>query len=135
VHRLLPADCQTYNTYDCEAVMGDKHVPEDTATAQRDAPPSPILTGQILLVAIAIGIGTGSWRWGIGSLLGLAVALVIKPAAILLIMLLSLGWGIVGYEVGTSFDSAGARYILASVGFIVGLFVNSCGLAPFQEDL
>lgn len=111
--------------------MDDKQIREDIKDTRSDeTPPCPrALIGQILIVAVIIGIATESWQWAVGSLLILLIALMIRLTALILVLLLSLCWALIGYEVGRSFfDPPYARFILTGVCFLVAFGVNRSDL-------
>lgn len=89
---------------------------------------SNILFGEIFIVSIVVGITMQSWWWFGGILLGLIIMLFIRPLAMVLMILLSACWGLIGYGIGSIFNSTGAMIILALIGFLAGLGVHLSGL-------
>lgn len=82
---------------------------------------SGILMGEVLIISICLGLYTQSW-WIFGiALIGLLVSLYIPYIAIPLIIALSLGWGVIGYGIGSLFSSTGASVVLGIIGVLSGL--------------
>lgn len=92
-----------------------------------------ILAGEIAIVAIAAGFYFHSWYIGGSLFLGLMIAMFIKPLAILIILALSICWGLVGYFIGVFFESTGAMVVLSILGFLMGLGANLSALEWVQD--
>ena len=84
-----------------------------------------IVLPEIVILSIIIGILFHSWLlFG----LTLAVSIVIynnHKLAWILIILLSLVWGIIGYGVGSIFGSESGEIVLGIIGFLLGLGVHA----------
>jgi hypothetical protein len=93
---------------------------------------SRILTGEIFLIAAGLGFYMSSWYVFGGVLIGLMIALFIPYISILLMLLLSISWGVIGYWLG-QFFSVEASYVLAGLGFIMGLGVHFAALEWSQD--
>ncbi|MCM3699249.1 hypothetical protein [Paenibacillus macerans] len=73
------------------------------------------LFSEILVIAIISGIYFSSWWVFGGVLLGAIILMQIKPVRYLLLVLLSLGCGAVGWIIGQWFDSLGASVVIAII--------------------
>jgi hypothetical protein len=62
------------------------------------------------------------------------IILLIKPLAILLCILLSIGWAIIGYTIGMFFDSSGASIVLGIIGLLAGCGIHFSAL-QWANDL
>jgi len=49
-------------------------------------------------------------------------------------IVLSIGWGIIGYAIGVAFDSIGAMVVLSILGFLVGAGLHFSAL-EWTEDI
>lgn len=95
---------------------------------------STILFSQITLLSIGLGIYFKSWWVFGGTILGFLIGLNIKPLAVIICILLSVGWGLVGYGIGLLFESNPASIVLAIIGLLSGLGTNFSGL-QWVEDI
>ncbi len=105
-------------------MIGYKQVRKGITNAEFNEDNSNIMFDEFAIIAVIIGLMTRSWWWGGGSFLGMIIALFLKPLAIVLVILLSLGWSAVGYVIGAMFGSTGAMVVLAIIGFIAGIGVH-----------
>lgn len=71
------------------------------------------LFGEIFIISIVLGIYYSSWWIFGGTILGSIVALRIKPLRIVILVLLSLACGLVGWLIGQWFDSFAACVVLS----------------------
>jgi hypothetical protein len=95
---------------------------------------SNMLFGEIFLVSIVCGFYWSSW-WVFGLIsIGLVISLMIKPLAIILAILLSIGWAIIGYGIGVFFDSSSGSIVLAILGLLAGLGAHISALT-WVEDI
>ena len=80
-----------------------------------------VLYGEIAIIAIGVGIGSQSW-WIFGAtVLGLFITLAIPALTIALAILLSIGWGLIGYNIGNAFsDGMAAPLVLGAIGLLCG---------------
>ena len=101
--------------------------------AQFNEDNSNILFFEIMILAAIAGIATESWWVFGGTFLGLTASLFIKPLAIVIIVLLSLAWGLAGYGIGTLFETIEASIVLAILGFVIGLGVHLSALEWAQD--
>lgn len=97
-----------------------KNVREGVTKAKFNKENSKVLFGEIFLISVGVGFYYKSWWAFGGTLLGLIIASFIKPIAILLMILLALGWGLVGYFIGAFFNSLPASVVLGIVGLLAG---------------
>lgn len=95
---------------------------------------SNILFSQITIVSIGLGIYYSSWWVFGGAILGFIICLNIKTLSVILAILLSLGWALIGYFIGIFFESNPASIVLAIIGFLSGLGANFSGL-QWVEDI
>ncbi|GIO84593.1 hypothetical protein J25TS5_15250 [Paenibacillus faecis] len=73
------------------------------------------LFSEILIIAVISGIYFSSWWVFGGVLLGASILMVIKPIRYFLLVVLSLGCGVVGWIIGQWFDSLGASVVIAII--------------------
>ena len=114
--------------------MEHQNVRKGITNANFNEENSNVLFGEIAIISILVGVGTQSWWWGGGVFLGLIISLFIKPLAIVLMLLLSICWGVVGYGIGGLFDSNGAMVVLAILGFLIGAGIHFSAL-EWAEDI
>jgi hypothetical protein len=114
--------------------MSHQDVRKGMTNANFNEENSNILFGEIAIIAIGIGLITQSWWWGGGIFIGFIIALFIKPIAIFLMIVLSIGWGVVGYAIGAAFDSTGAMIVLSILGFLAGAGLHFSAL-EWAEDI
>ena len=89
---------------------------------------SGFLFGEIFFLAFFVGLYFHSWIMFGVVFLGLIVVLFIKPLANALIVVFSIGWGALGWAIGTIFDSIGASITLAVLAFLCSLGGNLAAL-------
>lgn len=94
---------------------------------------SNIFLGEIVVIAIAVGLWAHSWWAFGGALLGLFLALRVPVLALILVVLLSAGWGFIGWAIGTMFANLGAQVVLATLAFVAGLGAHLSGLEWVQD--
>ncbi len=94
--------------------MDYKQVRKGITNAEFNEDKSNILFFEFVVIAVVVGLITRSWWWGGGLFLGLSTAIFIKPLAIVLVAVLSIGWGAIGYGIGSLFESTGAAVVLVS---------------------
>jgi hypothetical protein len=95
---------------------------------------SKILYAEITFIAIIMGMEKQSWWWFGGIFFGLSIALSIRTLAVIIILLLSAGWGTFGYSIGSLFESSGANFVLGALGFFCGLGIHLSAL-EWTEDI
>lgn len=88
---------------------------------------SGILIGEIFIIAVVIGLTKQSWWYFGGILLGLSILLGIPFLGALLCILLSIAWGIIGFFIGSLFDSNAASWVIGILAFIAGLSIHFSG--------
>ncbi|MGD9472801.1 MAG: hypothetical protein AB7G24_07205 [Novosphingobium sp.] len=113
--------------------MDHNHVRKGVTNASFNEDNSEILFGQVALLSVACGVYYSSWWVGGGVLFALFIALAIEPLSYLIVFLLSVGWGVAGYLLGVTINASGAPYVLAAIGFLMGLGVNMSGLQWAQD--
>ncbi|GAA0715547.1 hypothetical protein GCM10008904_32540 [Paraclostridium ghonii] len=92
------------------------------------------LSLQIIIVAIALGLWAHSW-WIFGIvLIGMFFSLRNKKISRVIVITLSLCWGLVGMLIGAAFDSFAAVVVLGILAFLVGLGINISGLQWFTDS-
>ncbi|MBT3725889.1 MAG: hypothetical protein HOM14_00315 [Gammaproteobacteria bacterium] len=94
---------------------------------------SGIIYSEIIFIAIGVGLVMKSWWWGGGLLFGLIFALAFRPLALLIVFLLSVGWGVIGGGIGYLFDSDGAMFVLGTIGFMTGLGAHLSALEWIED--
>ena len=98
-----------------------------------------ILFVEIVLISITVGAMSPSWMgspwsWGIfwsvagAVFVALIVAMNIRPLAWLLIILISLMWGGIGFSIGNMFESLATSIALGTIGFLIGLAIHLSAL-------
>lgn len=90
---------------------------------------SGFLFGEVFFIAFFSGLYCQSWIVFGLVFLGLLIMLFIKPLANVLILIFSAAIGVLGFLLGTLFDSIGASITLAVLAF---LFSWGCNLAAIQ---
>jgi hypothetical protein len=79
---------------------------------------SGFLFSELSVLSIACGLYWHSW-WVFGIVyFGFIVCLIVQKLATILCILLSIVWGIIGYFIGTLFDSLGASVVLSIIGLL-----------------
>ena len=94
-----------------------------------------ILTVEITIVAIVVGLHYQSWWVGGGIFIGAIVLPAIsKWLGIILSLVLSIVWGLIGFAIGSLFENVGAEVICAAIAFLSGLGVH-LGAMQHGQDL
>ena len=101
--------------------MSSNDVRKGMTNAQFNEKQSGILMTEIFIIAVVCGLYFTSWWVFGGVLLGLIIGLFIPQVAIPFIILLSVGWGAVGYGIGSMFGSTGASIVLGVIGLLAGV--------------
>jgi hypothetical protein len=91
-----------------------------------------VLIFEILVIAIAAGCWERSWWWFGGTFVGLMIVVQIRPLAILLAILLSVGWAAIGYGLGMLF-SPNASVVLGILALLSGLGAHLSGIQWAQD--
>ncbi|WP_217511854.1 hypothetical protein [Vibrio metschnikovii] len=108
--------------------MSHNEVRKGVTNAKFNEEQSGILFGEMTIISIVIGLYAQSW-WIFGiTLAGLIIALFIPIIAIPLMVVLSIGWGIIGYGIGALFGSTGASVVIGIIGFVAGIGVHFSAL-------
>jgi hypothetical protein len=113
--------------------MSENDVRKGIVNARFNKENSGILALEIVVIAIVAGLVMQSWWWAGGIFFGLFIALLIKPLACFLMILLSLCWGGAGFTLGYLIGSTGAMVVLSLLGFCVGLGAHFSALQYFQD--
>ena len=85
--------------------MSSNDVRKGMTNAQFNEKQSGILMTEIFIIAVVCGLYFTSW-WVFGGVL---------------LVLLSVGWGAVGYGIGSMFGSTGASIVLGVIGLLAGV--------------
>ncbi|WP_447868307.1 hypothetical protein [Rahnella aceris] len=94
---------------------------------------SGVLLAEIFIISAVCGfVGSSWWAFG-GSLILLFIILSVKVLSQIFMVVLSLGWGLVGYGIGSVFGSVGAMVVLSVIGFICGLGLHLSGLQWLKD--
>lgn len=92
-----------------------------------------IIPFEVLFISGAVGITSESWWAFGGTMLAFLVILSIRQLAWIFIVIMSLGWGTLGYELGKSFSHGmGAPIVVGGVFFLVSLGSHASGLEDFD---
>ena len=113
--------------------MSENDVRKGIVNARFNEENSGVLALEIVMISIVSGLVMQSWWWAGGMFFGLFIALLIKPLAYFLMILLSLFWGGVGFILGCLIGSTGAMVVLSLLGLVVGLGTHFSALQYFQD--
>lgn len=109
--------------------MNDKDVRKGMTQAKFNEEAGTLLYVQVVIISIGAGLLTGSWFVFLFALIGLIAALLNKKTAVLCVIAFSIGWGVIGWNIGSFFfGSAGASIVLSIIGFVAGLGSNFAGM-------
>ena len=108
--------------------MNHQDVRKGITNARFNEKNSGILFTEISIVSIAIGFSTSSWILFGVSLLGLILILQIKTLALILCIIFSIMWAVIGYYVGEMISGTNAAIVLAIIGLLAGLGANISAL-------
>jgi hypothetical protein len=94
---------------------------------------SDFLASELMILSIICGVFWQSW-WVFGAVLfELIICLQIKKLALILCFVLSILWAVVGYFIGTFFDSLGASVVLALLSLAASLSAHFSALQWFED--
>jgi len=113
--------------------MQQKDIRQAITQAENNETNSTILFTEIILISIGYGLAEKSWYIFGGVFLGLIFILQIKVLSYLLLILLSIVWGAIGYGLGTIFGSTEAMVVLSILGFLLGLGVHFSALEGYED--
>jgi len=92
-----------------------------------------ILFWEIVILAILAGLLASSW-WVFGAMfVGLIAALYVQKLAVILMLAFSLVWGLIGFGVGSLFDSTAASVVLSVIAFLSGFGIHMSALQWTQD--
>ena len=94
---------------------------------------SGIIYGEIFVIVLAIGLKTESWWWGGGIFFLLIILINIKKFVYIFSIVFSIFWGMVGYAIGSLFESMGAMVVLAILGFMISLGTHLSGIEEMED--
>lgn len=104
--------------------MSYEDVRKGVTNAKFNEENSNILFGEITILSIFLGVFFKSW-WIFGLVfLGCIIALRFERIALFMCIGFSIVWGVIGYGIGTLFDSIGASVVLGIIGLLSGLGAN-----------
>jgi|SRR5690606_7718636 len=89
---------------------------------------SSFLFSEILIISIISGLYWDSWLIFGSLLFSLIIFLTIKPLAIILCIFLSLSWAIIGFFIGSFFNSTSASIVMSLIGFFASLGIHLSAL-------
>lgn len=94
-----------------------------------------MVVAEFFLVAFVVGIMTKTWLGFLGTFVGLFALYRFTRLSALLVLALSLYWGLLGFHLGAALGGVAAGAMLAIAGFVVGLGVHRGGVfaAPLQQ--
>ncbi|KFN07239.1 MULTISPECIES: hypothetical protein [Paenibacillus] len=108
-------------------MKGEVQVRRGVTQAKFNDTASNWLYGEIFVISVAIIIFTGSWvLFGI-SLIGMIVLTVIRRLAVVLMVLLSLFWAIIGGVIGLHLGGIAAAIVIGVIALLVtgGLHIRA----------
>lgn len=94
---------------------------------------SGVIFAEIFIIALAIGLNTESWWLGGGVLFLLAIMINFKKLAYIFSFILSIFWGMVGYALGSLFESTGAMIVLGILAFMISLGSHLSGVEELED--
>ena len=94
---------------------------------------SNVLAIEFAIISLIIGLKMHSWLWGGATFIALNVAILFKPFAIILIILLSSIWAFIGYIIGSLIGSDDAIIFSSILGFIMGLGAHLASLEWIKD--
>ena len=100
--------------------MDHNEVRKGVTNAKFNEDNSGILFLEVLIVSAVIGFVLTSWIYFGLSIFVMMFCLLFRPLAVLLSLVISIGWGIIGYLIGTLF-SHDASIVLGIIGLLSGL--------------
>jgi len=94
-----------------------------------------MVVAEFFLIAFVVGIMTKTWLGFLGTFIGLYALYRFTRLSALLVLALSLYWGVLGFHLGAALGGVAAGALLAVTGFVVGLGVHRGGVlaAPLQQ--
>ena len=92
-----------------------------------------VLSFELIVFSIFGGVYTGSWVVGGGVLVGTLLLLSHPSARILLMLLFSFAWAVLGFLIGGLFDSTGASVTLAVLGLLWGYGIHIQGFQHLDD--
>lgn len=108
--------------------MSSRDVRKGVTNAKFNEEQSNVLMIEIMIISIGFGLFTQSW-WGFGGILiALMMSMHIPFIAIPLMVVLSVGWGIIGYGIGSLFGSTGASVVMGGIAFLAGIGTHMAAL-------
>ncbi len=108
--------------------MSHKDVRKGVTNANFNEEMSGFLMGEIFLLAVMMGLYFHSWIVFGLVFLGLLVVLFVKTLAMILIVGFSIVWGVLGWALGSLFDSTGASITIAVIAFLASFGANLAAL-------
>jgi len=94
---------------------------------------SNILFWEIVILSVLAGGLAQSW-WVFGAMfVGLIAALYVQKLAVILMLAFSLVWGLIGFGVGSMFDSTAASVVLSVIAFLSGFGIHMSALQWAQD--
>jgi hypothetical protein len=92
------------------------------------------MSGEILVVSAILGFSTRSWIIFGASLVILYALLFIKATAPILGILLSIGWGYIGFYFGRAWSGLTAAIILMIIAFIITIGIHIAAI-DYKKDI
>lgn len=111
----------------------EKNVRRGITNAQLNEKSSYFIFGEFFFISLILGLSYSSWEIFGCSLLILMIFSCIAPLAKILAIILAICWGIIGYSIGTLFQSTGAIIVLSALGFLFGLGIHISGFQWLQD--
>lgn len=91
-----------------------------------------IVFAELFFIVAAIGFYTQSWIWFGAAFVCSLIIVFIPILNMLLMLILSICWGVIGYSVGTLFSTS-ASVILAIIAFIIGCGIHFSALTYIND--
>lgn len=114
--------------------MEEKNIRRAINQAHQNYKNSGILAGEIFLISASLGFAFKSW-WIFGTaLIGSCIALMIPYLGTVLLLALSVGWGAIGWNIGSLFESLGAQVVISGLAFLMGVGIHFSGHQWFKDN-
>lgn len=111
----------------------EKSIRRGITNAQMNEKSSHFIIGEFFIISIILGLSYSSWEIFGCSLLLFMIFSCIKSLATILVIILATCWGVIGYGIGTLFQSTGAIIVLSVLGFLFGLGIHISGFQWFHD--
>lgn len=93
------------------------------------------LSIQLVFVCLVIGVESNSWWLGIGSMAAFGVFLSMTWSRILILVILSLCWSWLSFEIAQELGKGLWAYPVALVSFMMAYAINGAGAIGFDHSV